>query len=235
MLNPNFVQTTGLQNYWTFCNNLIDLMTNLSLYNSVNAAFTSDRFNKANSAMSLSSGYLQAPSGVYFTGGSFTIMTWIYPRAFDNFARIIDFGNGPGSDSVVWMFSYAGTGKLYQYLVQDPATVLDFQTSQSIQMNQWQHLSFVFEKSSPSNNINIYVNGVLFATTSLTGQPTNVIRTSNYIGKSNWNENGDPNANAIFDEIKIFSVALTQSQIQFEMTNDYFFSGSSTTSLYSFL
>ena len=207
-------------------------MTNLTLYNGLNAAFASDRFNVANGAMSLSSGYLQAPNGVYFTGSSFTIMTWIYPRAFDNLARIIDFGNGADSDNVVWMFSYDTTGQLYQYLDQSANAILDYHTSQSIQLNQWQHVSFVFDKSSPSNNINIYVNGVLFDTTTLTGQLNNVIRTSNYIGKSNA---ADPNANAIFDELKIFNVALTQSQIRFEMTNEWFSSPNAiTSSLYSF-
>src|ERR1022692_1042680 len=43
--------------------------------------------------------YVAAPSGVYFTG-NFTIECWVYPKSFPNWARIIDFGNGAGSDNV---------------------------------------------------------------------------------------------------------------------------------------
>ena len=183
--------------------------------------------------MSLTNGYLQAPSSVYFTGGSFTVMLWIYPRSFNSFSRIIDFGNGANSDSVVWCFSWDTTGQLNSYLTQNPTNVFNFSSSQAIQLNQWQHLSFVFTVLSPSNIINIYVNGILFATTNWTGQLNNVIRTSNYIGKDNWN--ASTTANAIFDELKIFSAALTQSEIRFEMNNNWFADSSSlvtTSSMY---
>jgi hypothetical protein len=73
----------------------------------------------------------------------------------------------------------------------------------------------------------------LIASGTASGAPNNVIRSSNLIGGENWA--GYPNASAVFDELKIFSVALNQSQIRFEMTNEWFSSPSiSTSSLYSF-
>ena len=87
-----------------------------------------------------------------------------------------------------------------------------------LQLNQWQHVCFVYSVQAAANVAYMYVNGVLWATANVSDF-NNVVRTTNFIGKSNW---GDPNVNAIFDEIKIFSVALTQSQVQFEMTNDYY-------------
>ena len=45
---------------------------------------------------------------------------------------------------------------------------------------------------------------------------TKVNRTSNFIDRSNW---GDPNPDAIFDDLKLFNRALTQKEIQFEKDN----------------
>ncbi len=46
-------------------------------------------------------------------------------------------------------------------------------------------------------NCNQVATGILHA-------PNNIIRTSNYIGKSNWAINVFPNADAIYDEFKIY-------------------------------
>jgi hypothetical protein len=226
-LNPNFVKTNGLQNYWTFCSSLTDVITNLTLYNGENYAFTSNRYNKTKSALSLSSGYLQAPSSVYFTGGSYTVMAWVYPRQFTYNARLIDFGNGQASDNIVLCLSSVTTGKPYTVIIKGATNPLLLYSTQPLELNKWSHLAFTFSGSTRSANI--YVNGILTAQGTSSNLPNNVVRTKNYIGKSNW---GNPNVDAIFDELKIFSVDLTQSQIRFEMQNDYFFPGSSTTSLY---
>ncbi len=95
--------------------------------------------------------------------------------------------------------------------------MLALQSSQALSLNKWQHVTFTFISSN--KQANIYVNGVLTATGTATYLPNNVVRSSNFIGKTNIVVN--KNADAIYDEIKIFSVALTQSQIQFEMTNEW--------------
>ena len=198
-------------------------MTNLTLFGGENAALTSDRFNNLNASLSLSNGYIQAPSGVYFTGGSYTVMAWVYPRAFNHFSRIIDFGNGQLSDSLVFSLSFYTTGIVTQKIYRNSnVSSLDLQSSQPLQLNQWQHVTFTFSHSSKQANISI--NGVLTATGTASNTPNNVIRSSNYIGKTNNVNN--KNADAIYDEIKIFSVALSPIQIQFEMTNEFYLSSS---------
>ena len=47
----------------------------------------------------------------------------------------------------------------------------------------------------------------------------NVVRDSNFIGRSNWFLNGDKDVDADFDNLKIFNRALTQKELQLEMTN----------------
>jgi hypothetical protein len=228
--NPNFVQTNGMINYWPLCSSLTDIITNLSLYNLNNVAFASDRFNVANGAISLTSGYLQAPSSVYFTGGSYTVMAWVYPRAFTDNVRLIDFGNGASADNMVFSISFGTTGNPYQALVIGAANPFFSASTQSLQLNKWQHVAFTF--SSSTMIASIYVNGTLTGEKTSPALPNNLVRTQNYIGKSNWA--GESFANAIYDEIKIFNVALTQFQVQIEMTNEYYgsFANVPITSLY---
>ena len=46
--------------------------------------------------------------------------------------------------------------------------------------------------------------------------PNNVVRSSNFCGKSNWG--GDGFSNSYIDQIQFYSQALSQSQIQTIMT-----------------
>jgi hypothetical protein len=231
--NPNFVQTNGMINYWPLCSSLTDIITNLSLYNLNNVAFASDRFNVANGAMSFSTGYLQAPSGIYFSGGDYTIMAWIYPRAFLANERLIDFGNGGPGDNIITSISSGTSGQVYQSLlvgIQNPFTLT---SPQPLQLNQWNHVAFTFSNSTM--NACLYLNGTLVAIVTSAAVPNNVLRTQNFIGKSNWAVDANANANAIFDEIKIFSVALTQFQVQTEMANEYYGNFSTSTTSWYFL
>jgi hypothetical protein len=63
-------QVAGLINYWPIqSRNVLDYVGGAHLYGGANWNYTADRFGTAGSAISLSSGYLQAPTGVYFTAG----------------------------------------------------------------------------------------------------------------------------------------------------------------------
>jgi hypothetical protein len=48
--------------------------------------------------------------------------------------------------------------------------------------------------------------------------PVNITRNNCYIGKSNWN--GDPYANGVFDELRIWNIARSQTDIQSDMYNE---------------
>ena len=216
-LNPNYVPSPDLEYYWPFCYNLTDIVGQVTLYGGVNVSFTNDRFNNILNAMSFSSGHLQAPPGVYFDGGDYSITFWIYPRAFGLYSSILDFGNGNQTDNIACGF-YDTTGQLNHLFSRANSWALTSTSAHSIQLNQWQHLSFVFSSSTLASQI--YVNGILFATGTATGPPNNIQRAHNYIGKSSSTNNQD--VNAILDEIKIFSVALTQSQIRLEMSNEFY-------------
>jgi len=74
-------------------------------------------------------------------------------------------------------------------------------------LNQWYFVSFVLG----GNICYIYVNGGQVARKISMNVPKNLTRTSNFIGKRNSPTN--PNADAIYDEISIYQVALPQTDI----------------------
>ncbi len=148
--------------------------------------------------------YVSLPSGVYFNG-DFTIECWVYPRNFANWARIIDFGNGAGSDNVLLSYTYGTSGAPGFYV-----EGAQFEANQAINLNQWTHIAATLNGTTAT----IYINGVASGTSTFSTPPANITRNNCYIGKSNW---GDPYANAIFDELRIWNTAKTATEIQSSM------------------
>ena len=71
----------------------------------------------------------------------------------------------------------------------------------------WSHLAVQFNAGS----FLFYLNGILTGKRTGASSPQPVNRTLNYFGKSNWMS--DSKVNAIFDEIRIYNRALSQSEI----------------------
>ncbi len=166
-----------------------------------NGAKVSILTNNGTNALDFDGGsdYVSLPAGVYFSG-DFTIECWIYPKSFPNYARIIDFGNGAGSDNILLSYNYGSSHTPYLHV-----EGTQFQANQTIPLNQWSHIAATLS----GNTATIYINGVA-AGTATVPTPVNIVRNYCYIGKSNWQ---DPNANAIFDELRIWNVAKTQAEI----------------------
>ena len=215
-----YVQTNGLINYWTFNGDVKDSIGDADLYGGENAALTIDRFGQSNSALSLSNGYYKVPAGVYFSGTQLTIMAWVKVRSNHINPRLIDFGNGQYIENVVLTISQSTNGKPY-FWFQSGSDSFSSSSSKTLILNQWQHLSCVFSFPLCS----IYIDGIEVQTAAwnvpnLSFSLKNVVRTLNYVGRSNWYMNGDLDADADFDDLKFFNRALTQTEIQFEMNNN---------------
>ncbi|MEO6038178.1 MAG: LamG-like jellyroll fold domain-containing protein, partial [Saprospiraceae bacterium] len=149
--------------------------------------------------------YVSCPPGVYFNG-DFTIETWIYPRSYGNYARILDFGNGAGASNV-WLGYQDISGRIVLEVWNNGFTRLT--ASQALPLNQWTHVSAAFS----GNTATIYYNGVQVISGPM--QPAaNVTRTNNYLGKSNWN---DANMNAYLSDVRIWNFARTQEQIAMDL------------------
>lgn len=205
-------------NYWPM-SNLSDVVGEANLFGGVNYSFVPDRFCTPNSAIYFNSGYLQVPSGVYFLNG-FTFTAWIYLKSYQLWTTLFDFGNGFSNDNVILgMYNQTNETSTIMY-----ASVYNYSTYKAIQttsimidLNKWYFLSFVLSgtKGYVYVNGNEISNGTLFV-------PNNLNRTRNYFGKSN--DDNIPYADAIYDEIKIYQIALSSSQIR----NEYQISSNTT-------
>ena len=187
--------------------NLTDVVGGANLFGGSNYYFAADRFNNSNSAIYFKSGYLQVPSGVYFSG-DFTITAWIKLNSYANWQRIIDFGNGDPKgfpmDNV--FFAINGTTGQLDINTVDGNTKKDCSASMVLQLNQWYFVAYVLQGYTGV----IYVNGANI-TSCYQNQPNNVVRSSNYVGKS-WYYT-DAYADATYDDLKLYNNALKQSDI----------------------
>jgi hypothetical protein len=189
--------------------NLSDVVGGANLYGGSNYSFASDRFGSPNSAIYFNKGYLQVPEGVYFKG-DFTFTAWIYLKSYQSWARIFEFGNGAGNDNVGLAMN-ASSSKI-SGLIYNRSLGISIQTSSIINLNKWYFISFVLNGTTGY----IYVNGSQVAINELL-VPNNISRRSNFVGKSNWAT--DFNADAIYDELKIYQGALTSNDILNEYTS----------------
>jgi len=192
-------------NYWPM-SNLNDIVGEANLFGGANYSFVPDRRCSANSAIYFNQGYLQVPEGVYFSG-DFTFTAWIYLKSYQSNSRIFDFGNGQQNDNV-YLSMYGLNSKL-ESCIYKGSTYLNLFTSQLISLNEWYFISFVLSGTTGY----IYLNGNQTVRDTLL-VPNNVSRTNNYIGKDNWASVSY--ADAIYDEFKIYKVALSSADIMNE-------------------
>jgi hypothetical protein len=195
--------------------NLSDVIGAADLFNGTTYSYTTDRLNNPNSSIYFNSGFLKIPpSDAYFTGGDFTIMAWIQMKSRKQYARIIEFGNGPYSDSVAFGGGQLNT-QLYFAVVLNSSSEssLNTPTTYVIELNTWYHVAAVLQ----GQKAYIYINGIQVANGPMQ-RPRSILRKENYIGRSNYHYvNLDDDADAVYDDIKLFKGALKSSDIM----NDY--------------
>jgi hypothetical protein len=149
--------------------------------------------------------YAQAKNGVYFNGSSFTIQSWVYPIALNNWNRIIDFGNGAGQNNILLSNTYGMSGAPGLYIEGG-----QFQANTVLTLNAWHFVCATFDLTT--RIATIYVDGQPSGTRTMS-PPVNVTRTKCYIGKSNWGNPPDPNFNGGIGSVQIYNGYLTAAEI----------------------
>ncbi|MEM7393408.1 MAG: DUF2341 domain-containing protein, partial [Verrucomicrobiota bacterium] len=135
-----------------------------------------------------------------------TVEAWARTTAYRNWSRIIDFGNGPGLDSIVltrrgttddvrWEFYGTASGTEPHNIDGNPL----------IPLNQWQHWMATVDAGGPNAALSrFYLDGVERGRLTDFTRPSVAIRTSNLIGESNWP--GDDFYEGQLDEVRISTV-----------------------------
>jgi hypothetical protein len=159
-------------------------------------------------------GWGQLPAGVYFNGGSYTIECWVNTPTQSQdrlWERLIDFGNGPGQQNVLFALSSNPSGRpnVTHYT---PTGNSSLTANNLLPMNQWVHLAAVFDVGT--STLTIYLNDVLVGSQSGFHPPDGANRLYNFVGKSNW---PDPLAMASLDSLRIWSTARTSEQLAMDM------------------
>jgi hypothetical protein len=147
------------------------------------------------------------PPGVYFTGGPYTVTAWVKMIQANYQSRLFDFGNGQTSDNVFLAISHDTSSKPYLKIFNGTVASSDLLSSSILTLGAWTHLASVFDGS----RVLIYLNGTLVLNQLVNVFPRNIVRQKCFVGKSN--SFTDQDANAYFDEIKIYNRNLSNQEI----------------------
>ena len=138
-----------------------------------------------------------------------TVSTWVRFDSFaQNWSRIFDFGDSQGSNNIL-LGHVTTTNALGLHIINDPNSgshnieIANFFTS-----NEWVHITTTF---GSDGSVNIYKNGDLVRSETITPL-TETVRTNNYIGKSNWSNDGY--LDGAIDEFAVYDDALTASEVK---------------------
>lgn len=176
--------------------------------------FAADRFNNPDSAIILNDGYFSIPDGVYFNS-RFTVSTWIRVVKFTPYARLFDFVDRINNENIIFSYSSQESASImpsFKQFKTGSISGISIYSNTKLRLGIWEYLSFVYFDT----NAQIYVNGNLTAEGTIVITP-NQILTENFLGKSSIYS--IKNANANFDELKIYASALTYQEIIEEMNN----------------
>ena len=143
-------------------------------------------------------------------------MAWVKPRAYNRFQRLIDFGNGLNINNIVCALN---DDYQYPYFAIHSTSITYYKANKNILLNKWQHFTCVLSDYSKM----IYIDGIQSLNAFDTILPDNVNRILNYVGRSNWkNHTNDQDGDYDIDDLKIFSRALNEQEIKFEMSNSIY-------------
>ncbi len=184
---------------------------------------TTDRFDKANSALLFNGGYAFLPPGVYFnpaTGG-FTVMFWLRLLSFNNTSQgVIAFGNG-NKDTINIRFEKKENMIILETCFDFTCIWIKLGTLLDTLVNKWNHYTSVYKVDS--GEVGMYLNGRLIFKGRINDSDTaafqKVVRTDNYIGTITGYDNFH-NLHAKVNDLKIFDQPLKTIQIRKEMNTD---------------
>ncbi|WP_211825544.1 tandem-95 repeat protein [Kistimonas asteriae] len=141
------------------------------------------------------------------TGGAMTVSAWVRFDSFgQNWSRVFDFGDGPSADNI--LLGHVTTTNDLGFQVRDgDGTAHTLTIDNFFTAGEWVHVAATVDSSGL---MTVYKDGVE-AGTLQGGVPPEKVRTNNFIGKSNWSQDGY--MDGAVDDFAVFNEALDASQI----------------------
>ena len=153
-----------------------------------------------------SNGYVTLPTGLMSDVNDFTIAAWAKVDVSATWARIFDFGSS--TSNYMFLTPRASNG-FVRYEIVTGGVTQQINSTKTIAPGGWHHFAVTL---SGTTGI-LYVDGVEIGRhTAMTSKPSSlgINNSQNWIGKSQWN---DPLLTGAIDEFRIYSKALSASEI----------------------
>lgn len=147
------------------------------------------------------------PTGNFSTG--LTIECWIKWGAFNTWSRLLELGNGSGSNNL--LFCNEGSTANLRFEVYRNASSQGLSSPVTMVTGRWYHVA-VTQTSAGSTTL--YIDGIAVASGTVQ-TPYDVSRSQCYIGRSSWTVDGYLNGKV--DEMRVWNVVRTQTQIRQNM------------------
>lgn len=155
--------------------------------------------------------YVQLPAVNTDYSQGFTVEAWVQYKSFRrSWSRIIDFGNGQGNKNIV--LANVGTSStlgLHLYCNNGTHTI---EAPNTLEIDKWIHVAATIDKSGMAK---LYKNGQLIQSKQIS-LPDNLNRTLNYIGKSNWANDGYFEGQIA--EVRVWNIARPESELKENMS-----------------
>ena len=152
--------------------------------------------------------HARLPAGIVGTLTNFTIETWVRLTSTANWTRIFDFGNS--TTRYMFLAPQNGSSTRLRFAISTNSSGSEQQITgtSALAVGAWQHVAVTLN----GNTGILYLNGVAVGTNvGITLRPATLgVTTNNYLGRSQWS---DPYLNGLLDEFRIYSVALSASEI----------------------
>ncbi len=211
-LNGNNYTTTstlynGLVAYYPFNDNANDESGNGNNGTVNGATLTTDRKGNANSAFSFDGYDDYIDLGDWSSGGAMTFCLWVRYQSYNFWSHILDMGNGSPDNNIV-LGNHTTTNNC-AFNLSNGTNELMFVTNNYFALNSW---IFITATIDTDGTAKLYKNVRLVNTKSAAYIPLNVLRTGQFLGKSNWA--ADSYFNGLLDDFRIYNRALTETEIQ---------------------
>ena len=152
---------------------------------------------------------MSLPGGIVSTLSNFTIEAWVKLNSTANWNRILDFGNN--TTTYMFLTPQNGSTSKVRFAITTSGGGGEQQINglSALSAGAWYHVAVTLS----GNTGILYVNGAAVGTNSaMTLTPSSLGNTANnYIGRSQYS--ADPYLNDVIDEFRIYSVALSASEI----------------------
>ena len=229
-----------LNNYYTFETSAIsgtslkNMATNsydATLYNGATNITSAGNYKAGSAALTLAGGAAGTSSqyvGINYIAttstNGFSVAFWFKSGTVYAWARCIDFAFGESNYNILIAYNGLGTNMISNIRTAAPGTSIDSLNydATAVNDNVWRHYAWTF---SPTGLWTFYLNGSVYKTVQNVSVPT-TIRTSNFLGKSNWA--ADAYMQMIMDEFRFYNKSISANDV----LNLYNYTGSTTGKYY---